>query len=102
MQVHNDLFINGCWTQTYSNLSIDVINPATEEVWARVPDGNRYDIDYAVEAATTALSQWSSLAPHGRAEYLHQLADEIEARTEEFIQTITAENGTPITESSAA
>jgi len=102
MQIHNDQYINGCWEKSHSNLSLDVLNPATEELWARVPNGNARDIDDAVAAADRAFAGWAKLSPHERANYLCRLAEEIEVRADEIAQTITKENGTPIAESSAA
>jgi acyl-CoA reductase-like NAD-dependent aldehyde dehydrogenase len=78
------------------------VNPATEAIWARVPDGSAADIDAAVTAARAAFPAWRTTSPGDRAAALRALAGEIEARSGEFTRLTTAENGTPVTESSAA
>lgn len=97
----DDLFIGGEWVKSKSGVFIDVTDPATEEIWARVPSANEEDIDRAVNAASAAFNgnTWRTIGAHARAEYMNRLADEFEARSEQLGQIITSENGTPITES---
>lgn len=97
----DDLFIGGEWVKSRSGAFIDVTDPATEEVWARVPAADEADIDAAVQAASAAFSgtSWRTIGAHARAEYMRKLADEFEARSEQLAQIITSENGTPISES---
>jgi aldehyde dehydrogenase (NAD+) len=54
----NDLnfYINGEWVKSESNETIDVINPANEEVIGQVTAGTKEDIDKAVSAALDAFS----------------------------------------------
>ena len=49
------LYINGEFVEGNSGAYIEVENPATKEVFARVPDGNEVDVDKAVAAARAAL-----------------------------------------------
>jgi (Z)-2-((N-methylformamido)methylene)-5-hydroxybutyrolactone dehydrogenase len=49
------LFVGGSWIEAHSRRVIDSIDPATEEVWARVPEADEVDVDRAVEAARAAL-----------------------------------------------
>lgn len=102
MQNHDDVFIAGRWVTADSVDRTPVTNPATEEVWASVPDGNRHDIDAAVAAARAAFTSWSSTDPQERAKLLNRFAEEIEVRATELTRIITAENGTPVAESGAA
>ena len=97
----DDLFIGGEWVKSKSGVFIDVTDPATEEIWARVPSANEEDIDRAVNAASAAFNgnTWRTIGAHARAEYMNRLADEFEARSEQLGQIITSENGTPISES---
>lgn len=97
----DDLFIGGEWVKSRSGAFIDVTDPATEEVWARVPAADEADIDAAVQAASSAFNgtAWRTIGAHARAEYMRRLADEFEARSEQLAQIITSENGTPISES---
>ena len=52
-------YINGVWT-TPKGAMIDVENPATREIFARVPDGTPEEVDAAVAAAQSAFPSWSS------------------------------------------
>ena len=56
----NDLnfYINGEWVKSESNETIDVINPANEEVIGQVTAGTKEDIDNAVSAALDAFSTY--------------------------------------------
>ncbi|OUC80299.1 aldehyde dehydrogenase [Gordonia lacunae] len=102
MHVHDDVFIGGRWVRSASSARIEVLNPATEEAWASVPDGDEHDIDQAVRAARSAFPAWSATSPADRAAVLHRLADELDARAAAMSRIITTENGTPIAESGAA
>ena len=99
---HTDLFIGGQWRAASAAGRIDVVNPATEEVWASVPDADAADVDAAVRAARVALPDWRGIGAAARAEVVLRFADELAARSEGMARVITAENGTPIAETSAA
>jgi aldehyde dehydrogenase (NAD+) len=102
--IHDDHFIGGSWVRSESQERIEVINPATEQVWGQVPDANQADVEKAVSAAKAAFDSgvWSRIGAHRRAEYLLRFADELAARGEKMGLVITSENGTPISESSSA
>jgi aldehyde dehydrogenase (NAD+) len=97
---HDDNFIDSEWVASNSTDRIDVINPATEEVWGQVPSSDFVDIDAAVGAASRAFrgTGWSDIGAAGRAVHMLRLADELETRAERMAALITSENGTAITE----
>ncbi|MCA0216432.1 MAG: aldehyde dehydrogenase family protein [Actinobacteria bacterium] len=99
---HTDLFIGGQWRAASAAGRIDVVNPATEEIWASVPDADEADVDAAVLAARAALPDWRGMGAAARAEVVLRFADELAARGEGMARVITAENGSPIAETSAA
>lgn len=103
-EFHDDVYIDGQWVKAHSSESIDVINPATEEVWGRVADADAEDVDRAVKAAHAAFKRpgWSDLSAAQRAEYMVKFANALEARSEKMANFITSENGTPISETKAA
>jgi aldehyde dehydrogenase (NAD+) len=103
-EFHDDFYIGGRWVRSSSEARIDVINPATEEIWGRVPDANAADVDAAVQAADAAFRSgvWSGIGAAARAEAMLKFADALAARGDVMGQTITRENGTPISESAAA
>ena len=101
---HDDIFVGGSWIRSASNRFIEVIDPATEQVWGKVPDANEADVNAAVEAADRAFrgSGWSDIGAAARAVIMLRFADELAARGDAMARVITSENGTPITETSAA
>ncbi|QWT24466.1 aldehyde dehydrogenase family protein [Subtercola sp. PAMC28395] len=100
----DDLFIDGAWVQASGTERIDVTNPATEEVWGSVPVASTADLDATVTAAHRAFTSpgWRDLAPSERAAFLLRFADEIELRAVALSHLNTAENGSPIAETSKA
>lgn len=95
------LLINGKWVSAKSGKTFETINPANEEVFGLVAEGDKADVDEAVRAARKAfeMGKWPSMGPHQRARYLFTIADLVEAHTDELAQLITLDNGKPITES---
>lgn len=75
--------------------SVDVINPATEELLARTPKANRDHLDRAVEAARRAFPAWSRTSMEERRQALRRLADLIGEHVDELKRTLTAEQGKP-------
>ena len=100
----NDLnfYINGEWVKSESNETIDVINPANEEVVGQVTAGTKGDIDKAVSAALNAFSSYQETTKTQRIELLKNVITEYEARYDDFVQTISKEMGSPIWLSQAA
>ncbi len=75
---------------------IDVINPTTEEVVGRVPEGTAEDIDKAVVAAKAAFETWSQTTVAERVAYLQKITANLQAKQEEIAVTIAQEVGMPI------
>ena len=100
----NDLnfYINGEWVKSESNETIDVINPANEEVIGQVAAGTKDDINKAVSAALDAFSSFQQTTKVQRIELLKNVITEYEARYNDFVQTISKEMGSPIWLSEAA
>ncbi|HVV35902.1 MAG TPA: aldehyde dehydrogenase [Acidimicrobiales bacterium] len=96
--VKDTLFIGGEWVKPAGTETIDVISPTTEQVIARVPDGTAADIDRAVAAAREAFDHgpWPRMSPAERADVMAALSLQIQTRMQEFADTITAENGCPV------
>ena len=74
----------------------EVINPASGEVLARVPDGSAADVDRAVAAAGEAFPAWGGATPGERAEALLGLAALVESHAEELSRLESANVGKPI------
>src|ERR1700761_239151 len=86
-----DNYIDGEWTPAGAATGeLDVVNPATGEVLARVPLSGAADLDLAVRAAREALPEWRSVSTIGRARKLFELRERLVVRSDEL-----ARSGTP-------
>jgi succinate-semialdehyde dehydrogenase/glutarate-semialdehyde dehydrogenase len=95
------MFIDGKWCEADNKGTIEVINPATEEVLAEVAYGGREETQRAIDAAHRALSPWMKLSSWERARFLKRTADLMRSRCEEIARTLTLEQGKPLAESRA-
>ena len=76
-----DNYIGGEWTPAQAATGeLDVINPATGEVLARVPLSGAADLDAAVRAARAALPEWRAVSTIARARKLFELRERLVAR----------------------
>jgi aminomuconate-semialdehyde/2-hydroxymuconate-6-semialdehyde dehydrogenase len=75
---------------------LDVHEPATGAVFAHCPDSSATDVDAAVAAASRAAAGWANTPIDERARLLHQLADLVEARLEEFAALESRDSGKPV------
>src|SRR6266481_4752446 len=90
------LYINGSWVEPSGTAMFDVINPTTEEVFARIPAGTPDDVNLAVAAAKAAFPSWSTTPASERAALLGLVVEKLSARREEIANVIADEIGTPI------
>lgn len=92
------LFIGGRWVEPAGSGQISVVSPHTEEVVARVPAGEKADMDRAVAAARWAFDHgdWPHMSAAARATYLERLLQLVQEQQENFAQMITLEMGSPI------
>ena len=84
-------FIGGAFVPSSSSATVDIVNPATEEVLTQVPAGTVEDVDAAVAAAVAAKEAWAATTPRDRSAVLLRIADIIEANRELF-ETLEAVN----------
>lgn len=98
-QVRNQLFIGGEWRDAEGGRTLDVHNPATEEVLAKVADASVADGEAALAAAAAAQSDWAKTAPRDRSEMLRKAYDLLVERTDYFAELMTLEMGKPLAES---
>ena len=89
-----DNYISGQWTPAEDPTGVlDVTNPATGEVLARVPLSGSADLDAAVRAARAALQGWRAVSVIARARELFRLRERLVARQEELARSVTTEMG---------
>ncbi|MCI7010392.1 MAG: aldehyde dehydrogenase [Prevotella sp.] len=91
------MYINGRFVESRSGKWIDVLNPSTEEVISRQPEGTIEDVNEALDAAKAAQPAWAALPAIQRAAYLNKIATGIRNRREEFIDIIMREQGKTLT-----
>ncbi len=96
VQKLSDIYVGGAWVPSDATGTIEVRNPATEEVIATVPDGTASDVDKAVAAAKAALPGWSATSPAERASWLRKAHEALTARAEEVAAVITQDMGMPV------
>ena len=94
-----DLFINGEFTKPSSKKYFDTVNPATEEVIAKIAQANKKDVDLAVKSAREAFKVWSKIKAKERAKYIFRIARMIQERAKEFAIIESIDGGKPIRES---
>jgi aldehyde dehydrogenase (NAD+) len=95
VKVYENHYIGGAWVPSTGDKTIDVIDPATEEVIGQVPEGTAADVDAAVAAARDAFETWSTTPVDIRAKYLRDVGAALGARHGDIAQTISAEVGSP-------
>ncbi|MBE5676947.1 aldehyde dehydrogenase family protein [Staphylococcus sp. SS87] len=96
MRDYTKQYINGEWVDSNSNETIEVINPATEEVIGKVAKGNKEDVDKAVEAADSVYLEFRHMPVKERQELLDKIVKEYENRKDDIVQAITDELGAPL------
>ena len=78
---------------TISATTLDVVNPATEEVIGAVPDASREQLEAAVLAAKRAFPSWSARPVDERQTFVSRIGDVIEENAENFIGLLIREQG---------
>ncbi|MDN5763532.1 MAG: aldehyde dehydrogenase family protein [Microlunatus sp.] len=89
-------FIDGQFRAGESGRFIDVVDPCSEQVIARVPEGSADEVDTAVGAARAAQPAWGALTPKERSGILHQIADRIQANSDLLERLESANTGKPV------
>jgi aminobutyraldehyde dehydrogenase len=89
-------FVGGERVDAVEGGTMEVLNPATGEVIAEVPQGGQSDVDRAVEAAKKALPEWLETTPGERQEALLKLAAVIDDNAEELAEIESRNVGKPL------
>lgn len=89
-------YIDGKKVEASDKTWLDVYDPSTGKVYAKLPDSTKDDIEIAYKAAKKAFTCWSETTVEYRSEMLEKLAVAIEKRHEEFAQAESKDNGKPI------
>jgi malonate-semialdehyde dehydrogenase (acetylating) / methylmalonate-semialdehyde dehydrogenase len=97
-----DNYVGGEWVAAeHATDILDVVNPASGAVLARVPLSGAEDLDLAVRSARDALPEWRSISTIARARLLFELRARLVARSEDLAQSVTKEMGKTIVDARA-
>ena len=88
-------YIDGQWVDPVTPNTLDVINPATEEVCGRISLGSAADVDIAVTAARRAFDSYSQTSREERMALLQSILDEFVKRHDDIANAIMDEMGAP-------
>jgi succinate-semialdehyde dehydrogenase/glutarate-semialdehyde dehydrogenase len=91
------LYLNGKWVDCPD--ALDVVNPATGEVFDRVGTVGRDRVALAIRDAADASSAWRKLSGKQRGTYILKIIEGLAKRSEQIARTITLENGKPLAQS---
>ena len=95
MREYMKFYIDGKWVDPVTPKSLDVINPATEEVCGHISAGSAADVDKAVAAAKKAFETYSKTSREERIELLQRVLAEYQKRFGDTANAITEEMGAP-------
>ena len=94
-------YFDGQWRDSNAAEELDVVNPATGEMLAKVPLSSAAEVARVVEAAASAWPEWRRTPPEDRIQPLFKLKQLLEDHLDELSRIITQENGKTFTEAKA-
>ena len=89
-------YVGGCFVEHDGPEWMDVLEPATGAMFARLPLSDSNDVDAAVEAAREAQPGWAALGVDARADWLDRIDDSLEASFDEIAELESRDTGKPI------
>jgi succinate-semialdehyde dehydrogenase/glutarate-semialdehyde dehydrogenase len=92
------MLIGGEQTDATASDELEVVDPATEDVYETVPAGGTDAVDLAVGAADAAFRDWARRDAEQRAEIIRNGLELVQANAEEIVETLTHEQGKPTLE----
>ena len=95
------MYIDGGWTEGSDRRTMDIVNPATGKVFARVYESSVEDTRRAILAAKKSFyetREWRDMDSQARGDILLKIADKIEENMEELAKLDTLDNGKPLRE----
>jgi succinate-semialdehyde dehydrogenase / glutarate-semialdehyde dehydrogenase len=95
------LHIGGKWRASGTGRTIDIVNPATEEVIGKLAHAPTGDLDEALEHAAKGFAVWRKMSAYERSKLLRKTADILRERSENIARILTMEQGKPLAEARA-
>lgn len=93
------ILVDGSYVKSESTESVNVVDPATEQIIAEIAETTSAEIDAAVERGHAAQKIWWRMSALERAEILHDLANDLHAMKPKLAEALTREMGKPYKES---
>eukprot|EP01083_Nonionella_stella_P154278 496913_1 len=94
----NKGYINGQWQDAVDKQTFDVLDPASNEVIATIPDMNASETNEAIQTAHLSLAEWQSYTVHARSEIVNKIYVLMNVYHEQLARILTAECGKPLAE----
>ena len=91
-----NFYINGKWVKPLKENNFDVINPSTENVYAKISLGSKEDLDLAVRAAKDAFESWAFSDVNERISLVEDFISLYDKRSSDMAEAISTEMGAPI------
>lgn len=98
MAQDTQLFINGRWQHASDRRTIDVIDPATDEIIGSVAHAGTVDLDAALDAVSRGFRTWKGYSALDRYKILRRAADMLRERADALSTILTREQGKPLAE----
>ncbi|HEX3363851.1 aldehyde dehydrogenase family protein [Phenylobacterium sp.] len=95
MREYLKFYIDGEWVDPVEMKTLDVENPATEQIVGKIALGSAADVDKAVKAARKAFASWSQTSREERLEVLGRILAEYQKRFGDLATAVTEEMGAP-------
>lgn len=95
MREYLKFYIGGQWVDPVETKTLDVINPANEEVCGKIALGGAADVDAAVKAARKAFETWSQSTREERMDVLQRIIAEYQKRFGDLATAVSEEMGAP-------
>src|SRR6516162_2056606 len=102
MQERLKFYIDGKWVDPVTPKTLEVINPANEEAFARISLGSKADVDKAVAAARRAFQSYSRTTREERLALLEKIIAAYKGKYQAITEAISQEMGAPMWLSKAA
>jgi succinate-semialdehyde dehydrogenase / glutarate-semialdehyde dehydrogenase len=93
------LHVGGKWRAAKDGRTLDLINPATEEVIGKIAHAGQADLDEALAAAQKGFETWRKMSAFERSKLMRKAAALVRERTETIATIMTTEQGKPLAES---
>src|SRR6201998_2078578 len=95
MRDYLKFYIDGQWIDPVEPKTLDVDNPATEQVSGKISLGSAADVDKAVKAARKAFASWSQRSREERLDLLQAILAEYSQRAGDLAEAVSEEMGAP-------